>query len=164
MLTAMAIADLAAPAELVELRARYRGFMDEHLYPSEEALGREDEAAETLLAELRGRAKSAGLWAPHLPPEAGGTGRGFLAYANLNGTVFLRDAANVNVNASMSYVVGTRTLTMVPAAPLSAGMTYTVTIVGGSTGVKDLAGNPLAATVSWCFTTAIAPPTIGVTP
>jgi len=80
----MAIADLAAPAELVELRARYRGFMDEHLYPSEEALGREDEAAETLLAELRGRAKSAGLWAPHLPPEAGGTGRGFLAYANLN--------------------------------------------------------------------------------
>src|SRR5438876_8400982 len=84
MLTAMAIADLAAPAELVELRARYRGFMDEHLYPSEEALGREDEAAETLLAELRGRAKSAGLWAPHLPPEAGGTGRGFLAYANLN--------------------------------------------------------------------------------
>ena len=25
-----------------------------------------------------------GLWAPHLPPEAGGTGAGFLAYATLN--------------------------------------------------------------------------------
>ncbi|HEV8687766.1 MAG TPA: acyl-CoA dehydrogenase family protein, partial [Gaiellaceae bacterium] len=25
-----------------------------------------------------------GLWAPHVPPEAGGTGRGFLAYAHLN--------------------------------------------------------------------------------
>ena len=25
-----------------------------------------------------------GLWAPHLPPEAGGTGGGFLAYAHLN--------------------------------------------------------------------------------
>ena len=34
--------------------------------------------------KLRARAKAAGLWAPHLPPEAGGTGRGFLAYAHLN--------------------------------------------------------------------------------
>ena len=34
--------------------------------------------------ELRARAKAEGLWAPHLPPEAGGTGRGFLAYAHLN--------------------------------------------------------------------------------
>jgi alkylation response protein AidB-like acyl-CoA dehydrogenase len=33
---------------------------------------------------LRARAKKEGLWAPHLPPEAGGTGRGFRAYADLN--------------------------------------------------------------------------------
>ena len=33
---------------------------------------------------LRARAKAEGLWAPHLPPEAGGTGGGFLAYADLN--------------------------------------------------------------------------------
>ncbi len=33
---------------------------------------------------LRAKAKRAGLWAPHLPPEAGGTGAGFMAYANLN--------------------------------------------------------------------------------
>ncbi len=72
------------PAEHADLRARYRSFMEEHVYPNEEALSREDDAAETLLASLRTRAKEAGLWAPHLPPEAGGTGRGFLAYASLN--------------------------------------------------------------------------------
>ena len=73
-----------SPDRAAELRARYRAFMEEHVYPNEDALSREDDAADELLAELRARAKAEGLWAPHLPPEAGGTGRGFLAYANLN--------------------------------------------------------------------------------
>jgi acyl-CoA dehydrogenase len=75
---------LGAPAENAELRAQYRAFMEKHVYPNEAALAREDDAAESLLTELRARAKAQDLWAPHLPPEAGGTGRGFLAYANLN--------------------------------------------------------------------------------
>ena len=79
----MAATDLAS-TEFAALRAEYRAFMDEHVYPNEQALAREDEAADALIAELRGRAKEAGLWAPHLPPDAGGTGRGFLAYAHLN--------------------------------------------------------------------------------
>ena len=58
--------------------------MEEHVYPSEDALNREDDAAQELIGALRARAKEAGLWAPHLPPEAGGSGRGFLAYAHLN--------------------------------------------------------------------------------
>jgi acyl-CoA dehydrogenase len=70
--------------EIEELRARYRAFMEEHVYPSEAALGRENKAAEVLLEELRARARTEDLWAPHLPPEAGGTGQGFLAYAHLN--------------------------------------------------------------------------------
>jgi acyl-CoA dehydrogenase len=70
--------------EINELRARYRAFMEEHVYPSEAALGREDEAADELLEGLRARARTEELWAPHLPPEAGGTGQGFLAYAHLN--------------------------------------------------------------------------------
>ena len=67
-----------------ELRERYRAFMDAHVYPNEAALDREDEEAEALVAELRALAKAEGLWAPHVGPEAGGTGRGFLAYAYLN--------------------------------------------------------------------------------
>jgi alkylation response protein AidB-like acyl-CoA dehydrogenase len=65
-------------------RERYREFMQEHIYPNETALAREDDSAQQLVSELRSRAKAEGLWAPHLPPEAGGTGGGFLAYAHLN--------------------------------------------------------------------------------
>jgi acyl-CoA dehydrogenase len=64
-----------------EHRARYRAFMETHVYPNEAALQADDEAT---IADLRARAKSEGLWAPHLPPEAGGSGQGFLYYAHLN--------------------------------------------------------------------------------
>jgi acyl-CoA dehydrogenase len=84
MLNAMAVTELAPPPGLAELRERYRAFMEEHLYPAEPVLDREDDEAESLVGELRTRAKSEELWAPHLPPEAGGTGQGFLVYAYLN--------------------------------------------------------------------------------
>jgi alkylation response protein AidB-like acyl-CoA dehydrogenase len=71
-------------AEFEALRARYRAFMEAHVYPNESALNREDDAADALIADLRARARAEGLWAPHIGPEAGGTGRGFLAYAYLN--------------------------------------------------------------------------------
>jgi alkylation response protein AidB-like acyl-CoA dehydrogenase len=80
----MAVADSVRADDYAELRAAYRAFMDEHVYANEAALAREDEAADRLIADLRAKAKAAGLWAPHLPPEAGGTGAGFLAYAHLN--------------------------------------------------------------------------------
>jgi acyl-CoA dehydrogenase len=84
MLNAMAVTELAPPRGIVELRGRYRAFLDEHVYPAEQALDREDDTAQALVGELRARAKAEGLWAPHLPPEAGGTGQGFLVYAYLN--------------------------------------------------------------------------------
>src|ERR671934_2139401 len=84
MLNGVAVTELAPPAGLEELRERYRAFMERHVYPNEAALSREDDAAQELIDELRVRAKAEGLWAPHLPPEAGGNGRGFLAYAYLN--------------------------------------------------------------------------------
>ena len=67
-----------------EHRAAYRAFIDGHILPVENELFREDDDAAALLHELRARAKQQGLWAPHLPPDAGGTGEGFLAYADLN--------------------------------------------------------------------------------
>jgi acyl-CoA dehydrogenase len=78
------VTELAPPPGLEELRARYRSFMEEHIYPNEAAIAREDDAALELVDSLRERAKAEGLWAPNLPPEAGGTGSGFLAYAYLN--------------------------------------------------------------------------------
>ena len=58
--------------------------MEEHLYPNEPALDREDDAADALVEQLRAAAKEQGLWAPHMPPEAGGSSGSFLVYAHLN--------------------------------------------------------------------------------
>ena len=77
----MAVTELAPTEEIQELRARYRAFMEEHVYPNERAL-RADDAG--VIESLRAKAKDEGLWAPHVPPDAGGTGHGFLAYAHLN--------------------------------------------------------------------------------
>ncbi len=60
-----------------ELRARYRAFMEEHVYPNEARFDHDHE----LVEELRAKAKAEGLWAPHIGPEAGGTGTGFLRSA-----------------------------------------------------------------------------------
>ena len=80
----MTVAELAPTAEIEALRERYAAFMDAHVYPNETTLAGEDGAVHELMDELRAHARDEGLWAPHLPPEAGGTGHGFLAYAFLN--------------------------------------------------------------------------------
>jgi acyl-CoA dehydrogenase len=77
----VAVTELAPTEAIQELRGRYQAFMEEHVYPNERALHGDD--AE-LIRTLQAKAKEQGLWAPHVPPEAGGTGQGFLAYAHLN--------------------------------------------------------------------------------
>jgi acyl-CoA dehydrogenase len=72
------------PEPILERRGQVRSFMEEHVYPNEPRLFTEDEQADALIAELQQKAKDAGLWAPHLPPEAGGSGSGFIEYAYLN--------------------------------------------------------------------------------
>ena len=78
------MATVVIPGVIAERRERVRAFMEEHVYPNEQALVREDDAADALVRELQQEAKAAGLWAPHLPPEAGGSGSGFIEYAYLN--------------------------------------------------------------------------------
>ena len=59
--------------------------MEEHVYPNEAALDREDDGGRRARRAICARsAKEHGLWAPHLPPEAGGSSGGFLVYAHLN--------------------------------------------------------------------------------
>ena len=78
------MATVVIPDLVAERREQVRAFMDEHVYPNEQALAREDEAADALVRDLQREAKDTGLWAPHLPPEAGGSGSGFIEYAYLN--------------------------------------------------------------------------------
>jgi alkylation response protein AidB-like acyl-CoA dehydrogenase len=71
----------APPTEKLE---RVRAFMNERVLPNEPTLDREDDESDALVKTLRAEVKEAGLWAPHVPPDAGGTGTGFLDYAYLN--------------------------------------------------------------------------------
>jgi hypothetical protein len=80
--------------------------------------------------------------------------------ATVNGsTVELRDPSNALVLATVSYDTILFTVTLDPTASLAAGTTYTARVRGGVADprVKDVAGNALAADVTWTFTTAPAP-------
>jgi hypothetical protein len=83
-------------------------------------------------------------------------------------TIELRNASNVLITAAVSYNAGTKTTTLSPTALLANSTAYTVTIKGGASGVKDVAGNALAIDYTWSFTTEagdITPPTTSsVTP
>ena len=73
-------------------------------------------------------------------------------------TFELRTPANQLVPALVTYSVGTRTARLTPTSSLAYATTYTARLVGGPTGIRDAANNPLAANVVWTFTTAAAPP------
>lgn len=83
-------------------------------------------------------------------------------------TVTLRTTVtSVLVTTNLSYNASTNVLTVTGTLAPSTG--YTLTIAAGATGVKDISGNPLAATFISRFTTAalpdITPPkVISITP
>ena len=69
-------------------------------------------------------------------------------------TVFLTAQGSASpIAATVLYDAATRTVTLDPTATLAANTVYTATIKGGSSGVKDAAGNPLAVDQVWTFTT-----------
>jgi len=70
--------------EIREIRAKVRAFMDEYIYPNEPLLHEGGPQAQALMRDLRARVKAMGMWAPHLPKEAGGMGIGFLPYVYMN--------------------------------------------------------------------------------
>ncbi|YCH14876.1 Ig-like domain-containing protein [Arthrobacter sp. D1-17] len=100
-------------------------------------------------------------------PAAGATG--VAVTANVTGTfseamndatvtpeTFTLSTGTTTVPAAVTYTGTDRTATLNPTADLAAGTTYTATIKGGTDGVKDAAGNTLAADKTWSFTTAAA--------
>ena len=70
-----------------------------------------------------------------------------------NATIELRDPANNLVAGAVSYNSTTRVATLNPTPTLAASTVYAARVVGGATGVKDTAGNALAADSTWTFTT-----------
>ena len=60
---------------------------------------------------------------------------------------------------TVGYNATTRTASFSPTAVLAAGTSYLARVKGGASGVKDLAGNALAADLTWTFTVASSGPT-----
>lgn len=99
-------------------------------------------------------------------PSAGATGVALTS--NVTGT--FSEAMNPSTVSSATFTLtpapgGTTTVsldstnkvaTLNPGADLAPGTTYTATIKGGSSGVKDAAGNALSSDKTWSFTTASA--------
>ena len=73
------------------------------------------------------------------------------------GNFELRDAADALVPATVSYDANTQTATLTPNAALAPSTQYTAKLKGGTGGVSDVAGNPLASDYSWSFTTSAQP-------
>ena len=73
-------------------------------------------------------------------------------------TVFLRNASNAVVTATVVYNAATNTVTVTPSASLANSTTYTVVVKSGSAGVKDVAGNALVSDVTSSFTTIASSP------
>jgi hypothetical protein len=73
-------------------------------------------------------------------------------------------AGGAPVAATVTYQAGTiRTVTIDPTANLAANTSYTVTLVGGVTAIRDQAGNPLVPT-PWTFTTGTSPTVTATAP
>lgn len=77
------------------------------------------------------------------------------AVANVGGSTFYLRAAgsSSNVPATVTLNTAGTTATLQPSSALSSSTSYTATV---TTGVRDAAGNTLAANHSWSFTTAAA--------
>jgi hypothetical protein len=71
-------------------------------------------------------------------------------------SVVVRDDAGAAVPGAVSYNADTFTVRFVPKSVLACGKTHVLTLTGGTSAaaLKDLAGNPLAASVTSSFTVA----------
>ena len=72
--------------EINDIRQRTARLVNDEIIPAEPLLGEREGPAASLaeVRRLQELVKAEGLWAPHLPPEYGGMGIGFLKHAYMN--------------------------------------------------------------------------------
>src|SRR5688572_23203839 len=76
-----------------DIRMKTARIVNEDILPNEkkiqagwraESSEKDRAASRELVAGIKDKVKKAGLWAPHLPPEYGGSGLNFLEHAYMN--------------------------------------------------------------------------------
>ncbi|TQN37905.1 Ig-like domain-containing protein [Blastococcus colisei] len=102
-------------------------------------------SARTPAVNATGMSRTGNVTATFSEPVQGVSGTTFTLRNTATGAVVT--AAVAQNGTSNQWIVD-------PDATLPASTQFTVTITGGNTGVKDVAGNPLA-TVTWKFTTGL---------
>ncbi len=89
--------------------------------------------------------------------------------ATITGTTFTltKQGTTTPVTSTVTYDAINRTAVLKPGTYLESGKTYTARVKGGTSGVKDLAGNALGVDKTWSFTTAastdVTAPTVSST-
>jgi alkylation response protein AidB-like acyl-CoA dehydrogenase len=76
--------DFSPSSEQEDMRRRTAAFMDGYVYPAERQYGIEGNLPREVERELQQKVKALGLWAPHMPAEAGGMGIGVVGLALIN--------------------------------------------------------------------------------
>ncbi len=80
--------DFTFPPEIEDIRAKVRTFVDDVVRPIEDKAAAEGDWSRDqwvkAIIEMRGAAKEAGLWLPHMPEEWGGMGLGHVAMASVS--------------------------------------------------------------------------------
>lgn len=76
--------DFAPTPEQQDVINRTNELMERYIYPAEPEFDEETGFPEEKMRELQHKVKEAGLWAPHLPKEAGGLGMGYVTLALMN--------------------------------------------------------------------------------
>jgi hypothetical protein len=86
-------------------------------------------------------------------------------------TFTVKNPAGTVVPATVTYNPTSRVATLNPTAALAADTRYTVTLTGGATAIRDVAGNPVTddpsqfrAATNWYFTTGPVPTVISRSP
>lgn len=90
--------DFTIPPELDDLRTRVAEFIRDEVLPVE-AEAADEESLDEVLEPLRKKARDAGLWTPHLPPEWGGLGVGPLGMALISQECGASYLASLAINA-----------------------------------------------------------------
>jgi hypothetical protein len=99
-------------------------------------------------------ALSPGGGATNVSRTANVTARFSEGVTGLNGTTvrLIRQSNGAATTAVVSYNAATRTVTLNPSATLLANTQYRISLTGGTSAIRDLAGNPLGSG-AWIFRT-----------